>query len=420
MAEPIVVVGGGLAASGTVKTLREEGYDGEVVVATAEAHRPYERPPLSKDYLRGETDRTALFPLEESWFDAHGVELRTGATAVGLDVAAHHVTFADASRLGYSSLVIATGASPNAVGVPGADLRGVLSLRTVESAELLAAALHDAIEGAAREGSATSAGTGRLVVIGDSWIGMEVAASARTMGLAVDVVGRGAHPLSKLGPEMGAVYGALHEEHGVTLHPNGRVQQIEGEKGRVTGVLLADGTRLPAEVVLAGVGVSPNLGLAAAAGLTLRDDPLGGIAVDGTLRTSAPDVFAVGDVASIPSPVYDRALRIEHWQIALDTGPHAARAILGSGAAYDKLPYFFSDQYDAGMEYTGFVAGPDGYDDVVVSGSLEAREFVAFWQKGGAVQAGMAMNVWDRMPDVEALIRSREATPRAVLERFIP
>lgn len=408
-AAPFVVVGGGLAAARAVETLRTEGYDGDLVVVTAEPHRPYERPPLSKEYLRGTGERDALFPLAEDWYAEHDVDLRTGATATSLDPATHRLALADGTTLDYARLLLATGSSPRTLRLPGADLDGVHLLRTVADSDLLAATLR----ASAREGA------GRLAVVGDGWIGTEVAASARELGLEVTIVGAGDHPLGRvLGPEMGEMYGAVHAEHGVHVHRRAQVVGLTGAEGRVTGVDVADGTRVEADVVLLAVGATPNVGLAVGAGLELAAaDVGGGVAVDGTLRTLDPDVFAAGDIASVPSPHYGRRLRVEHWATAERTGPHAARAMLGAGAAYDELPYFFSDQYDVGMEYTGFVA-PGDADEVVVSGSVEDRALVAFWTREGRVLAGMAVNTWERTADVEALIRSRRSVPRDELEAF--
>ncbi|WP_026929660.1 NAD(P)/FAD-dependent oxidoreductase [Glycomyces tenuis] len=408
MAEaPFVIVGGGLAAAHAAETLREEGYDRALAVITAEPHRPYERPPLSKDYLRGEAERTALFPLDETWYGDNDVDLRTGSAVVGLDTASHRLGLADGTAVDYAKLLLATGSEPRPLRLPGADLQGVLTLRTVDGADLLAASLR----AASREGG------GKAAIVGDGWIGMEVAASARSLGLEVTVLGIGERPLSVLGPRMGEVFAGLHADRGVQLRRNAEVTGFTGSGGRVTGVRTAEGDTVEADLVLVAVGAAPNLGLAAAAGLRLRGAELGGgIAVDGALRTSDPDVFAAGDVASVPSPHYDRPLRVEHWDTALHTGPHAARAMLGSEEPYDRLPYFFTDQYELGMEYLGFVADPAA--EPVVSGSIDRLEFVAFWTAEGRVQAAMAVNTWDRMGEVEELIRSRRRVPEEELEAF--
>ena len=416
-ADPIVVVGGGLAAARAVATLREEGYDGDLVVVTSEPHRPYERPPLSKDYLRGQAERESVFTLGEDWYREHDVEVRTHATAVGLSLDAHRVTLADGASLPFGRLLLATGSTPRPLPLPGHDLRGVHLLRTLDDSDRLSGVLLQA----SLEGTEPHEGPASVAIVGDGWIGLEVASSARQLGLEVTVIGRGTHPLGRvLGPEMGEVYAHLHEKHGVRLHRRARVVGFTGIDGRVTGVDMADGTHVDASIVVVGVGATPNVGLAAAAGLALRSSAEGGgVVVDATLRTEHPDVWAAGDIASIPSATYRRPLRVEHWARANDTGPHAARAMLGATDAYDVLPYFFSDQFDLGMEYTGFVDGPGGYDEVVVSGSAEDGEAFAFWLRGGVVQAGMGLNVWDRMPEVEQLIRSAAPADRAALESFV-
>jgi len=407
--EPIVIVGGGLAAARAAEAVREQDGDVEVVVVTAERHQPYERPPLSKEYLRGQTEPDAVFPLDESWYPEHGVEVRTSAMVVGLEPADHRVTLTDGTVLPYSRLLLATGSTPRSLGAPGHELAGVHTLRTVDDADLLAGILLNA----------SLEGTGKVVVVGDGWIGTEVAASARMLGLDVCIVGLTEHPLEGvLGPELGALYGALHAERGVVRH-RAEAVAITGAKGRVTGVELTNGEHLDADVVVIGVGVTPNTGLAVAAGLDLRPAHLGGgVVVDASLRTSHPDIFAAGDIASIPSPHYGRPLRVEHWAVAQESGAHAGRAMLGDDAPYDVLPYFFSDQYDVGMEYKGYVDPRADDYELVVSGSTADRELVAFWLRDGAVHAGMAMNVWERMDDVEKLIRSRRAVPRAELEGF--
>lgn len=397
--EPIVIIGGGLASASAAKQLRTSGYDGDVVLVTAEPHHPYERPPLTKDYLRRDADRGAAFTAGEGWYEEHAVDVRLATTVVGLDVADRRLTFADGGTLGYEKLLLATGSSPRPIALPGSDLLGVHLLRTIESSDLL----HESLLTAKRDGA------GRLAVIGDGWIGLEVAASARTMGLEVTVLGRGAAPLGRvLGPEIGGWYGEVHRANGVDVRTEVQVRRIVGADQRVTGVELADGTLVDADVVVAGIGAIPNVGLAAAAGIDLRDASLGGgVVVDSRLETSAPGVFAAGDIASIPSSHWGRPIRVEHWATALKTGPHAAKAMLGADTAYDKLPYFFSDQFDTGMEYTGFIDGQGGYDRVVVSGDRDAKEFVAFWLKAGQVQAGMAVNLWERIDRIEELIRSR-------------
>lgn len=408
--DPYVLVGGGLTTARAAEALRTGGYDGDLVVVTAEPHHPYERPPLSKDYLRGESERDVVFPLNEAWYAEHDVTVQVNETVVGLDAVGHTLTLSDGGTLAFAKVLLAPGSTPRALGLPGADLAGVHYLRTIDDSDRISSTLLEA----------SLEGIGRLVVIGDGWIGLEVAASARSLGLDVTVVGRGSRPLGRvLGPEMSDFYADVHTEHEVHLLRNASVTRIQGADGRVTGVDLADGRHVGADVVVIGVGATPNVGLAEVAGLDLRPAAQGGgVVVDGTLATSHPDVFAGGDVASIPSPHYGRPLRVEHWATAQRTGAHAGRAMLGAPDQYDKLPYFYSDQYDVGMEYTGWVDVEAGYDDVVVSGDISSREFVAFWRVDGQVVAGMAVNVWEQMERVEELIRSRRKVPREELEGF--
>ncbi|MFB8230430.1 NAD(P)/FAD-dependent oxidoreductase [Cellulosimicrobium sp. NPDC055967] len=404
-----VVVGGGLAAAKAVETLRDEGYDGGLTVVAREPHRPYERPPLSKDYLRGEAERESVFPLSADWYAEHDVELLTETEATAVDLAGRSVALSGGRTLPYEKLLLATGSDPRRIPLPGLDLDGVHELRTLDDSDALAAALRAAHDG----------GAGRLAIVGDGWIGLEVAASARTLGLDVTVIGLGTHPLERvLGPEMGELYGQVHTDHGVHLHRRAQVTGISGAGGRATGVDIADGTHVDADLVLVAVGAVPHVALAREAGLAL-DSATGGVVASATLQTTDPDVFVAGDVASVPSARYGRSVRVEHWATALNQGPHAARAMLGATDPYPELPYFFSDQYDVGMEYLGFVAGPDAYDEVVVSGSVLDRELVAFWVKDGRVEAGMAVNVWDRMEDVKALIHRDGPVDRTELESFV-
>lgn len=408
--EPIVLVGGGLASARAAETLRAEGYDGDVVVVTAEAHHPYERPPLSKDFLRAESDRDVVFPLADDWYDNHGVEVRAATLAVGLDAADHVLTFADGRTLRYSQCLLATGSSPRPLNVPGTDLSGVHYLRTLDDADRLSRVILDcSLEGA-----------GRVAVVGDGWIGLEVAASARTLGLDVTVLGRNSAPLAPvLGAEMAELFADVHAEHGTRLVRDTSVARLVGSESRVVGVELDDETEVDADIVVIGIGATPNVGLAEVAGLDLRPGTQGGgIAVDGTLRTSHQDVFAAGDVASVPSPHFGRPLRVEHWAAANDGGVHAARAMLGADAPYDKLPFFFSDQYDLGMEYTGWVDADRGYD-VVVAGSVRKRELVAFWVRDDRIVAGMAVNVWDQVDRIKDLIVGGHDVPRGELEDFV-
>ncbi|NMO93862.1 NAD(P)/FAD-dependent oxidoreductase [Actinomycetospora sp. TBRC 11914] len=383
-----VIVGAGLAGVRTAEGLREAGYDGEVVLLGAEEHRPYDRPPLSKDYLQGATDQDGVFLQSAAWFGEHGVDLRTGTAVAAIDRGAAEVVLADGERIGYERLVLATGSSARRLPIPGTELDGVLHLRTLDDSDRLRAGILSA---------------SRVAVIGGGWIGLEVAAAARTAGAEVTVLEAAGQPLeAALGPRIGAAFAALHREHGVDVRLGVHVTDIVGKGGLARGVRLGNGDVVEADVVLVGVGAAPNIGLAEAAELELDD----GVLVDERLCTSDPRIHAVGDIAAIWYPALERRLRVEHWATAQNTGPVAAAAVLGLPAAtYDALPYFFTDQYDLGMEYTGY-AGPGEADELVVRGDLERHEYVAFWLRGGRLLAGMNVNIWDVTEDIERLIRS--------------
>jgi 3-phenylpropionate/trans-cinnamate dioxygenase ferredoxin reductase component len=393
--DPFVIVGAGLAGAKAAETLREEGFDGPVVLVGADPERPYERPPLSKQYLLGTAERGKAFVHDEGWYAAHDVELRTGVRATRLEPAVHRLTLDTGEELPYARLLLSTGASPRRLRVPGDDLEGVRYLRTLADSDRLKADLTE--------------GGRRVVVVGAGWIGMEVAAAARTHGNDVVVVEPQPTPLfGVLGRRMGGVFARLHRDHGVDLFTEETVRELRGDGGRVTSVVTDRHEGLPADLVVVGIGVVPETDLAAAAGLEVDD----GVVTDERLRTSAPDVFAAGDAARWFAPFYDRHVRVEHWANALNGGPAAARSMLGAEDPYDRLPYFFTDQYDLGMEYSG-LASPE--DDVVCRGNPEDGAFTAFWTAGGRVTAAMTVDVWDLTDDVQALIRSRRPVDPARL-----
>jgi len=384
--QTFVVVGAGLAGAKAVEALRAQGFAGRLVLVGAERHLPYERPPLSKGYLKGESALEDATVHDQAWYDDHDVELLLGESASALDPAAHQVTVAG-EPLRYDKLLLATGSSPRRLDLSGADLDGVLTLRTVEDSDRLRAAFDPAA---------------RVAFVGGGWIGLEVAAVARQAGAEVTVLEALELPLIRvLGPEMASVFADLHREHGVDLRTGVTVEEIEAAEGtgHVGAVRLADGTRIPATVVVVGIGAIPDVGLAEDAGLDVDN----GVLVDAGGRTSDPDVFAAGDIARAEHPVLGTRIRVEHWANALNQPATVATAMLGGEAAYDSLPYFYTDQYDLGMEYAGY-GSPD--DDVVVRGDREGRELVAFWLRDGRATAGMAVNVWDVIDDVKTLIAS--------------
>lgn len=386
-----VIVGGGLAAAKLAQELRAADFPGSITLIGAEEHLPYERPPLSKEFLFGKKQLPDFTVEPAQWYRDHHVELLLGTTVTALDPRARTVTLPDGSALPYDKLALATGSTPRRLPVPGADAPGVYTLRTIDDARALAGLF----------------ARGRLAIVGAGWIGLEVAAAARAADCAVTVVETAPQPLmGPLGPEMGAVFADLHRAHGVDLRLGARLDAVTtGADGAVTGLALADGGTVAADAVLMAVGAAPNIALAADAGLAVGT----GVLVDASLRTSDPDIVAVGDIAEQAHPRLGGGIRVEHWANALNQPAVAAATMLGRAAEYDRLPYFFTDQYDLGMEYTGY-ATADRTARVVVRGSLADREFVAFWLDAeNRVLAGMNVNVWDVTDRIKELITS--ATP---------
>jgi 3-phenylpropionate/trans-cinnamate dioxygenase ferredoxin reductase component len=382
--QTFVIVGGGLAGAKAAETLREEGFDGRLILIGDEPVRPYERPPLSKEYLRGEAEGKP-FVHEEGFYAEHRIELQTATRVSAIEPHSGELELEGGTRLGYDRLLIATGAAPRHLPIPGADLDGIYYLREVDDSEAL--------------GRRIEAG-GRLVVIGAGWIGAEVAASARQKGCEVTMIEMTSVPLERvLGPQVGAIYRDLHQDRGVEFLPDTGVERFEGGDA-LERVVLGDDTALAADFVVVGIGVAPRTELADAAGLRIDN----GVLTDERLETSVPGIFAAGDVANAGHPFYGHPIRVEHWANALTQGPIAARAMLDRDVANDEIPYFFSDQYDVGMEYGGYATD---WDEVVFRGDVEGREFVAFWLSDQRVIAGMNVNVWDVNEEIRELIRAR-------------
>ncbi|MFD5247117.1 NAD(P)/FAD-dependent oxidoreductase [Amycolatopsis sp. NPDC058340] len=386
-----VVIGAGLAGAKAAEALRDKGFDGRIVLLGEEGHRPYERPPLSKDMLTGKAGPDSAFVHDESWYSGHEVDLRLGARVTAIHRAAHEVELADGTRVGYTKLLLATGAEPRVL--PGAE--GALTLRRLGDTDRLRQVL---------------ASGSRLAVVGAGWIGLEVAAAARQAGLDVTVLEALELPLLPvLGPDAAKVFADLHTAHGVDLRLGVKVSETGARH-----VGLADGTRVDADAVLVGIGAVPNTALAEAAGLTVDN----GVRVDAHLRTEDPDIFAAGDVANADHPFLGHPVRVEHWANALKQPAVAAAGMLGKDETYDELPYFFTDQYDLGMEYLGHNAG---HDRVVFRGDVGAREFIAFWLKENRVLAGMNVNVWDVTDPIKALIRGgRPVNPGRLADTSVP
>lgn len=383
-----VIVGGGLAGAKAAEALRAKNFDGTIVLLGEEQQLPYERPPLSKEFLAGKKTLGDFTVHPQDWYREHDVDLRTGARAVSLDPAGHTVGLADGTSLSYHKLLLATGSRSRRVPIPGADAHGVHYLRTVDDATALDSAL---------------AAGASLAVVGAGWIGMEVAASARQRGVDVTVVETAELPLlASLGAENGAVFAALHREHGVDLRLGSAVAEITTADGAATGLRLGDGSQISAGAVLVAVGAQPNIELAQQAGLATGG---GGVLVDAGLCSSDPDIYAVGDIAAAQHPLLETRIRTEHWANALKQPVVAAGGMLGESGEYAELPYFFTDQYDLGMEYVGHA--PE-YARVVFRGGTDGREFTSFWLgDDNRVLAGMNVNIWEGLDDIKALIAAQ-------------
>jgi 3-phenylpropionate/trans-cinnamate dioxygenase ferredoxin reductase component len=392
-----VIVGASLAGAKAAETLRAEGFTGPVTLLGTENELPYERPPLSKDYLLGKAERDSIFVHPAQWYADNDIDLRTGVTVTEIDRGAHAVALADGTRIEYGKLLLTTGSSPRRLTVEGAGLSGVHYLRSVGDSDRLKAAFGEGV---------------RVAVIGAGWIGLETAAAARNAGAEVAVLEMAELPLLRvLGREVAAVFAELHAEHGVDLRFGIEVAAISGDAGKATGVRLGDGSTVPADVIVVGIGVTPNVELAQEAGLKVDN----GVRVDAGLCSSDPHIYAAGDVASAYHPVLGKHIRVEHWANALNQGPAAGKSMLGQDIAYDRVPYFFTDQYDLGMEYSGYVE-PDGYARVVFRGDVPGREFIAFWLDGAdRVLAGMNVNVWDVTDPIQALVRAARPVDPAAL-----
>jgi NADPH-dependent 2,4-dienoyl-CoA reductase/sulfur reductase-like enzyme len=377
----IVVVGAGLAAANAVAELREQGHSGDIVVVGEEQYLPYERPPLSKGLLLGSAEPDAVFAHDRAWYDEHEVDVRVGTVVTGIDLDRGRVQLG-ASDLPYDRLLFATGATPRHLAMADASGAPVVHLRTLDDALLLKDRLH-----------------GRIAIIGAGWIGLEVASAARQAGAEVTVLEAAPLPLQRvLGDELATVFADLHREHGVDLRLGVKVTGVEHAEGKAVVHVEGSGD-VVADLLLVAVGVTPNDALASQAGLAVDN----GVRVNALLRASDPHVFAAGDVANHDHPVLGTRIRVEHWDTAIQQGRHAARVMLGGDEVYTRLPYFFTDQYDLGMEYVGHVDAR-GYDELVVRGDLGARNASVLWLREGRVLAGMHLNDWDAIDPLRRVV----------------
>ncbi|MBJ8342369.1 FAD-dependent oxidoreductase [Antrihabitans sp. YC3-6] len=381
-----VIVGGGLAGAKLAEALRDKDFAGTVILLSQEEHLPYDRPPLSKEHLAGKKSLDGFTVLTRQWYRDHHIDLRLGTEVTAIDRSAKTVSLPDGSTISYDKLALATGSRSRRPPIPGSDADGVHYLRTVDESDALVDVL---------------ARGGRLAIVGAGWIGLEIAANAREKGVDVTIVEAAELPLlAALGSEMGAVFADLHREHGVDFRFGAKVEAITVSDGTATGLRLGDGTTIDADAVLVAVGAAPNIEIADAAGLATDS----GVLVDASLTTSDPDIVAVGDIAEQDHPVLHHRIRVEHWANALNQPAVAAATMLSKSATYEKLPYFYTDQYDLGMEYVGHATD---YAQVVVRGDTAKREFVAFWLgANNTVKAGMNVNIWDVTDAVKALVAS--------------
>jgi 3-phenylpropionate/trans-cinnamate dioxygenase ferredoxin reductase subunit len=383
-----VIVGGGLGGAKAAEALREKGFDGKILLLAEEEYLPYERPPLSKEFLAGNKSLDDFTVHDAEWYRDNKIDLRVDTEVLSIDPTAHTVSLSDGTSVGYDKLLLATGSRSRWLSIPGADSTGVHYLRKYGDASNLNTAL--------QEGSS-------LAVVGAGWIGLEVSAAARARKIDVTIVESAKAPLlNAVGEEVGNVFAKLHRDHGVDLRLEADVKEVTTTDGKATGLRLGDGSTVTADRVLVAVGAQPNIELADEAGLSLGD---GGVLVNASLRTSNPDIYAVGDIAAAEHPLFDERIRTEHWATALNQPAVAAAGMLGEEAEYKELPYFFTDQYDLGMEYVGHTSS---HDRVVFRGDVDRREFVAFWlDADNHVVAGMNVNVWDVLEEIKNLIHSK-------------
>ncbi|HLL99144.1 MAG TPA: FAD-dependent oxidoreductase [Rubrobacteraceae bacterium] len=393
MSETLVIVGASLAGGGAAATLRQEGFDGRVVLIGAEQQPPYERPPLSKEYLRGEFPFERVLVQPSDFYDENGIETRFGVRATRVDAAEKVVELDGGERVAYDKLLVATGGRNRRFRIPGMDLEGIYSLRTVADSDRIRAEI--------------SPGR-RAVVVGMGFIGSEVAASLRQSGVDVVVVDRNEVPLRRvLGEEVGRVIEGIHRDHGTSMIFEDTVAAFEGV-GRVERVTTARGRRIECDFVVVGLGVEPVTDFLADTGAEIDN----GVLVDEYLRTGVEGIYAAGDVANHYHPVFGRRIRVEHWQNALKQGPAAARNMLERGEPYVEIPWFWSDQYEHNLQYAGFHTE---WDELVVRGSMEERNFVAFYRKDRRVLAAVAVNRGRDLRRSIPLIKAREPIDAARL-----
>jgi len=395
-----IIIGAGHGGGTVAAQLRQYGYADAITLIGDEPHPPYQRPPLSKGWLKGEVDHDGLLLRPRDWYAEADVDLRTSTRVIQIDRVAKTVTLSTDETLTWDSLVIATGARARRLELPGSDLKGFLELRTIDDAEMIKAWFKPGF---------------RLAIIGGGYVGLEVAASARKLGAEVDVLEREDRLLARVaGPVLSSFFREVHEEQGVRFHFGVAVEGFDGVDGHVSGVRLGDGSVLHCDAVLVGIGAIPNDDLARDAGLVCDN----GVVVDGQARTSDPDIFAVGDMTHRPMPLYGRTLRLESVPNALEQARHAAAAICGAPEPKTDVPWFWSDQYDLKLQIAGL---PFDVDQVVVRGDPDSRKFSVFHLSQGRVQAVEAVNAApDFMIGRQWLVARREVDAERLADASIP
>jgi 3-phenylpropionate/trans-cinnamate dioxygenase ferredoxin reductase component len=387
MPEVFVVVGSSLAGGTAAATLREEGFDGRVILIGEEPQAPYERPPLSKEYLRGEQPFEDALVRPRDFYASNDIDTLFGTRATRLNPVDKTIELSGSDRVRYDKVLIATGSRNRRLPIPGLDLEGVYGLRTVEDC--------DRIRGEIRPGR-------RAAVVGMGFIGSEIASSLRQLGVEVVVIEAGKVPLHRvLGEEVGRIMEHIHRDHGVDMIFEEQVSGFEG-RGRVERIVTQSGRRIECDFAVVGVGVEPVVDVVMGSGIEVDN----GLVVDEYCRTNAEGVFAAGDVTNHYHPIFKQRMRVEHWHNALNQGAAAARNMIGMGSVYDGIHWFWSDQYDYNLQYVGF---HKDWDKLVVRGSLENRDFIAFYVKDGLIAAAIGMNRGRDIRRATALIKARAA-----------
>lgn len=378
-----LLIGGGIASAQCAAELRKRGAEGSIVIVGREPDPPYERPPLSKEYLRGDSERADAHVHEPDWYEENDVELITGRSVMALDTENRVAKLQGKEEIGFDKALIATGAMVNILRVEGAQLKGIHYLRAFGNSDTIREDIADAE---------------RVALIGGSYIGCEVAASLTELGKQCSIVMLEEAPLARVfGPEVGSYFAKLLTDRGIELHPEEKLASFGGEE-RVESLRTESGLEIPCDAVVIGAGVRPDTMLAERAGLEVDD----GIVCDAGLETSVPGIFAAGDCCSFMSEPLGKRLRVEHWDVAFQQGRHAARGMLGDKRPYDVIPYFFSDLSDwASLEYVGSSSDPD---EVVIRGSLEDGAFTAFYVAGGKVEGALSVGRSEDLLEARRLI----------------